>query len=187
MSNKINWDNAARASRAIRHGAEYAYTDLPPVGTGNDRIRYFKEHKVAENNDKQYLLCPVCEASLDCEFDLWVHLKNVHKKYMCPKCGTLNNHKFANNPCSKCNYIDCPRSQYGITGILKQEKKKTKEKKKKRKKSKNMKSAEKKPTSDEKKPSKKEDAKSSPKPKNHNEPFGNNLGKILQDALDNKK
>lgn len=40
MAKRINWDSVNRKRRAQRYGSEYAYDELPPVGSYADQARY---------------------------------------------------------------------------------------------------------------------------------------------------
>jgi hypothetical protein len=39
MANRIDWDEVSRKQRAQRHGIEYAFDELPPIGTYADQMR----------------------------------------------------------------------------------------------------------------------------------------------------
>lgn len=58
MAKRIDWDGVTRQQRAQRHGAQFAYVELPPAGSRADQMRY-----LAAKPKKQKKVLPSAKGS----------------------------------------------------------------------------------------------------------------------------
>lgn len=70
MANKMDWDEIKRKKRAQQHGIEYAYSELPPIGT-------YADQKRVNFNDEAIRLAPLEKTQPISKADRIIDLKKT--------------------------------------------------------------------------------------------------------------